>query len=354
VIIVEPEPSNTIANFTYPGARLHLRLRPWRLPLTIGKLPFLGEQRFVRVRSTREGRALPGFVQAEMVARLWARGQTHRILHSKFVLRRWTEEWAARQSSLRQTSIVVAPSNTARSVFAAAPDAKKILIIDLPLLRRLHEDLRAAAVKYPLARYLGRYRAPNWAIVNQEVEWELADEIFVRGQFAREELKRAGVDASKIRILPGLPPSPRLRHTVSKAPGAVHVLLAGLAAARNGTHSIVYALEQLPWLHVHLRVGEGCEPQRLLRHSRVIPFSKRNDSSLEAMDAVVAPSLCESYHPELALAYGLGIPMIATPQGSGQIPTESLHSVLNPDNEHALCTALERLFPSPSPNPNVQ
>lgn len=314
-------------------------LRPWRLPAASLRFAPQRLRRFVRQRCQAEGHGIFGFPAVELAARAWAGTKTDRTLHARFVFRRVLGEWAARQSSLASADSIVAPSCAARAVFAAAPKAKKILLLDMPGLRTLHEDLDLAAALNASSAYLHRYRAPDWVLVNQEVEWQLADEIHVRGRFVRDLLMARGVPAQKIHFLSERSELPVGRKT--RAEGApVRVLLAGLASARYGTHELLSALQDRPWLEIFARSGEGCEPAAFVSHPRVFAATKE---SIAEVDAVIVPSFCETYLPELRLAKASGIPVIATVRGSAHMPASELFAELTPTLEHSLPLALDRL-----------
>jgi hypothetical protein len=209
----------------------------------------------------------------------------------------------------------------------------------MPGLRCLHDDLDLAAAQHRHCAYLNRYRAPDWTIVDQEVEWQLADEIHVRGRFARQLLLNQGVPAEKIVLLESPVQSPLLRES-SKTRAKLHVLLAGLASARHGTNEILRALEFRPWLEVYARAGEGTEPADFMEHPQV---HHSDPNTLAQVDALLVPSFCETYLPELRLAAASGIPIIASLRGAAAIPHQELFAELPPMIEPGLGSALDAL-----------
>jgi glycosyltransferase involved in cell wall biosynthesis len=280
-----------------------------------------------------------GYPLAELAARAWARTKTDRTLHARFVFRDLGGRWAAKQACLTRADTVIAPSCAARALFAAAPQAKKILLLDMPGLRALHDDLDLAAAHNARSVYLNRYRAPDWVLVNQEVEWQLADEIHVRGRFVQDLLIARGIPEDKIQFVPQRIEQPVARKE-GRAGSQVRVLLAGLASARHGTHELLSALHERPWLEIYARSGEGCEPAEFVQHPRVHRATKE---SLAEVDAVVVPSFCETYLPELRQAKASGIPVIATLRGAAHLSANQLFAELSPKLGHSLPRALDKL-----------
>jgi hypothetical protein len=341
IIAFEPEPSPLMRAFEgaqpEPVGRI---IRPWRLPPGVRRLAPSPLQRFVTQRCQDVGIGLTGFPLVELAARAWAGSRTDRTLHSRFLFRRLLGQWAARQPGVPNADAIIAPSCAARYLFSAAPTARKILLLDMPGLRCLHDDLDLAATQHVNCAYLNRYRAPDWTVVDQEVEWQLADEIHVRGRFAHQLLLNQGVPAEKILLFEPAPPPPALREE-ARPDTDLHVLLAGLASARHGTNELLKVLDSRPWLQVYARAGEGCEPAEFVQHPRV--HSATAGSLLQA-DAVLVPSFCETYLPELNLAAASGVPIIASLRGAGAVPREQLFAELPPRIEPALGKALDALY----------
>jgi hypothetical protein len=325
------------------GLRVDRVLAPWKLPAAT---PAVGPlARFVRLRRGEPAaRGLPGYPLVELCARGWARGQTPRILSSRLALRRALSLWAARAlGSLGSRDTVIAPTLVARRVFAAAPSARKVLWQDLPCMRRLHRDLDAQAERYPESRYLRRYRAPEWAVVDQEVEWELADRIAVRGRYARDVLLEAGLPAHRLARIGSAATIPTLPRRAG-APGEVHLIVAGIAGARHCTNELLAALDERPWLHLHLRGGEGAEPAELLSHPRAVALTEK---SWERASALAALSCCEAYFPEVRRAAACGLAIIATEPACAWLEKSELAAVVNAGSIASLGSALDHCAPRP-------
>jgi hypothetical protein len=313
IVLCAPEPELKALDIQHAlDLSCDLVLAPWRLP---SQTPTWGTiARFVHARKQvgENLRGLPGYPLAELAIRAWARGQTPRMLGGRFALRRALSHWFARCASrLDSTNVIIAPSLAARRVFASRPRSHKILWLDFPCLRQLHYDLNEHAKRHPESRYLHRYRAPDHVVIDQEVEWELADAIVVRGAYAWECLLRSGVPEEKlIKLKPRQSFAPPMEQGTMRSPsGYIHIALAGIAGARHGGYELLKLLDSRPCLVAHLRFGEGSEPSALAQHPQVLPIS---DSSWEQIDALVALSCCEGYFSEIARAQALGLPIIGT------------------------------------------
>jgi hypothetical protein len=251
----------------------------------------------------------PWAVWARRALRPWVRRRTDRQIRSGLAIRALADRWAAlRVARLRGLSQVVAPTGAAWRTFAAAErrGAGCVLVMDRPCLRQLHRDLDRAARALPERRFLRRYRADRAAIVRQESEWVLANEILVRGAYARDVLVAAGIAADRVRPLP-VPPPARSRRR-----GGALIRLAGLATARNGVDAAVAACAEGGRI-LAVRAGEGTEPADLLARPGVIAAPP----DLDGVACVVAPGWCESYAREVELAAAVGVPVVATRAAAG-------------------------------------
>jgi len=337
IVLISPEPGVRRCHVEDElSLSVNLLLAPWQLPIWA---PAWGAAaRFVEQRRQRErARRLLGYPMLEVVSRLWARGQTHRLLEARFVLRRGLSFWAARVlRSLGAGDTIIAPALTARRAFAAAPNAQKILWQDLPCLRQLHRDLDAQAERYPSSAYLRRFRAPDWAVIDQEVEWELADVITVRGHFAHRTLQQGGISSAKLK--PIFQAKSYSAPTRRPSGGVVHVALAEIACARHFTNEVHEVLTTRPWLRVHLRSGEGSEPRELLSHPQV---QELNEDSWPQLDALLAVSCCESYARAIDRARNLGLPVIATQTACAW---HEVASIPQSDAAQHLGAAIDRLL----------
>jgi len=265
----------------------------------------------------------PGVVHLASRAKdaLWSRARTDRRMWTRFARRRVVDVLAARWLP-REARVVYAPSLGAERTFAVARQrgVETVLIHDLPCMRELHEDLDLAARRYPDCVFLRRFRAPRAVLAQQEVERVLADRVMARAGYASELLRARGVTEERLvplseRPHPGVHASAPAR--TGRGGGSATMLLAGFAAARSGSNEALQALERRPHVTLLVRAGEGVEPRRLLAHRQVRIATIAERQELSGVDAVLAPSWCESHPMEVARAFAGGVPVIGTRRAMG-------------------------------------
>ncbi len=316
IVVVAPEPASWPARLAAldPDVRI---FAPWAIPdlaplrLLAHRIPFL------RRRLTHDAvDPVPGWPLAELALSAWIGERADRRLRGLFLRRAAVDRLAAaRIRRARDLRAVIAPSGAAERTFAAAAraGARCILLEDLPALRQLQEDLDQAAARHPDCRFLRRFRAGSAVLAVQEVEWAMADRVLVRGAFARATRAAAGVAAARIIDWPD--PLPAVRPRRSAPP--TRALLAGLAAARHGTCEVLALVDSRPDLELAVRAGEGLEPAALLDHPRIRRATPRELAALDGIGLVLAPSWCESYPDEVALAVSHGVPVTGTLRAAG-------------------------------------
>jgi len=273
-----------------------------------------------------------------VVHRAWVRGDAGRRVQARFAVRRLAD-WVAAHRLPRACRLVVAPGGAAEHTFAVARSrgVPTLLVHDLPVLRRLHDDLDAAARRHPDAALLRRHRASPAEVARQEAEWVLADRVAPMGAFARAALLDAGLPEDKLVAWDDPSVAPRR----PRPPGApCRVLLAGLATTRSGTREAVEALADLRDVELLVRAGDGLDPPDLLRRPRVRAASTGERLRLEGVHAVVAPAWCESYPPEVALAARLGVPVVATARAAGAVDLGRAGVEVAPGDRPALRRAI--------------
>jgi hypothetical protein len=326
---------------------------PWALP---DRAPWRALARRVPFARRRVPAGLDGarcrtraaWPLAELALAAWIGGRTDRRLAALFWRRAAADRLAARSlAGRRDLRCLIAPSGAAERSFALAAErgAGRVLLEDLPGLRQLHEDLDAAAAAHPDCRFLRRYRAPHSIIARQEAEWALADELLVRGRFARAVRAAAGLDGARVVDWATADPEGAARDLPAgparaTSPARRRILLAGLAAARHGTAEALALLRAREDIELVLRIGEGFEPGALATHPRV---ARASADPLAGVDLVIAPSWCEAYPAELARAARLDIPIVATSRAAGFLDVHTVH----PGDGDGLIAAVDSLLAAP-------
>lgn len=292
---------------------------PWALGVR-------GPGGFLRRRFAPGAHRQPGWTLLEGAARLWAGRSTSRGMRARFALRGLAGRWTcANLLETEKISDIVAPSLAALELFARHP-GRKILLMDLPLLRQLHADLdRAAEVE--ASPYLHLFRAPREVVVRQEQELALADEVWVRGRYLATRLEAQGIRCQ------ALPQSEVAAATRGPERGK-GILLAGVPAARHGITTLLAALERHPDWSLHLS-RPPLEPNNLLAHPQV-----RYASHWEGVGVVAAPSWVECYPREVREGFARGLPVVATDRAAGFTPVREVAPGDVPGLEQALVEAL--------------
>jgi hypothetical protein len=329
-LVLAPEPAPWLSRLSAVLGEAPAQVcAPWSLPggperwsAMPSRLRAAWRRRVPTVSGQARVWGLPGWWAVEAGLRLRGRSAAT-VFESRFLLRAAMARAVAPLLSPTRVETVVAPSLCAREVFAVARQrgARCVLIEDLPSLRRLHADLDEAAERHPEEAFLRNHRARARDVARQETERVLADEIWVRGAFARAHLLAVGVPAAKLRELreprPLDAPVPR---AAARAEGAQRVaLLAGPALARSGLNEALAALEARPGWRLWVRPTEGTDLGRLA-HPQVTRVTEAVQRGLEGVDAVLALSWCESHPMEVGLAAARGVPVIATDRAAGFLP----------------------------------
>ncbi|XXF76566.1 hypothetical protein P2318_26425 [Myxococcaceae bacterium GXIMD 01537] len=330
-LVIAPEPAGWLPQLSSvlgPEAQGRV-FAPWSLPAAPAgwmpaRLRTAWRRRTAPVPEGFQVLSLPGWAALEAGLRLTHR-TTAATFRARFRLRRALAQVCA-QVLPADVETVVAPTLCAREVFAVARarGARCVLVEDLPSLRALHADLDEASARYPGEAFLRNHRATAEDVARQEAERLLADEIWVRSEFARERLLLAGYPADALRELhPVLEASEAEREERTGRSAHRVALLAGPAAARGGLREALAALDARPEWTLWVRPSEGTDPAHL-GHPRVRRVSAEEQRVLRGVDVVLAPAWCESHPAELPRAVARGIPVIATDRAAGFLDCQTV------------------------------
>jgi hypothetical protein len=238
-------------------------------------------------------------------------GNSSRKFHGNFIERRLFAHWAeqALTRDLDDSCLVIAPSIAAREVLSLAKTrgAKTALFLDIPHLHTMHRDLDAAAANAQPDAFLHHFRAPSWAIARQRAEFALADHVLVRGEYAGLAVLRQS-PAANIAVLDVQCSDQSVPAIEFDSSSTAPVLLAGVAAARNGCWVALHAAQQMNRKLIARR-GEATEPA-FLQQPDVLWIKDKCPPAA----AVVAPAFCESY---LRIATSPGVRRIGSRNVTG-------------------------------------
>jgi glycosyltransferase involved in cell wall biosynthesis len=154
-------------------------------------------------------------------------------------------------------------------------------------------------------------------------EWNLADVIIANSGFTKQSYAAAGLDVSKVRIIPlGAPAVNKLGlGGGSRDSGPLRVLWAGTFSIRKGAHYLLRAWRSLGVAKESATlqiVGSLAIPQRLLKNLPAsvglsLPMSKISLFELyRAADVLVFPTLCDGFGMVVTEAFSQGLPVITT------------------------------------------
>jgi hypothetical protein len=240
----------------------------------------------------------------QLALRIATHRSSARRFHSNFIERRALAKWAMSASSLLnivkpgsqslgfESHLVIAPSLAARELIACvnAAGASSAVFLDMPYLQTMHRDLDAASALQHGDRYLQHFRAPGWAIARQRAELHLADFVLVRGDYVGNEVSLQNPDAHVIKLdsAASYPGATSNAIEFDPSPNAP-LLLAGIAAARNGCWPALQAAQQTNRI-LFVRRGEATEPTFAQQ-----PGLHWINDTCPPIGALVAPAICESY-----------------------------------------------------------
>lgn len=192
-------------------------------------------------------------------------------------------------------------------------------------------------------------------------ECDLADRIVVNSEWSRELLDRAGIAASRTRVVPllyadarsALPP-PRAYPPAFTAARPLRVLYVGHVSVAKGAHLLLEAVGRMPDVPLELRlVGE-----RTMRVPSGLPDDPRIrwvgpvargevTREYQACDVLVFPSLSDGFGMAQVEAQWHGLPVIAS-RSCGRVVADGATGLLLPEvSAAAIEAALRRAAAAP-------
>lgn len=204
---------------------------------------------------------------------------------------------------------------------------KTIYDMPAPEPHFVHRLLDAEMDRFPglrtaYHRYTASREEPRYA--RRRAEWDAADVVIAASRFTRNSFALAGLDTSKVRVVPygAPPPAPREQALVGGAsPGApLTFLWSGTFSIRKGAHYLIDAWRKHGFhRHARLRVfgAQGLPPELLSPAPEGVEFGgsiPRDQlmSYYQSSDALMFPTLCDGFGMVATEAWSRGLPVITT------------------------------------------
>ena len=160
-------------------------------------------------------------------------------------------------------------------------------------------------------------------IARRRAEWEAADLVIAASAFTKRTYEAAGLDGSKVRIVPyGAPPAADRDSSLQggSSQGPLRLLWAGTFSVRKGAHYLLEAWRRHNFgQHARLRIhGAITLPDSLLNplpEGVEIGGSIPRDQLMEVYrqsDALIFPTLCDGFGMVATEAWSRGLPVITT------------------------------------------
>ncbi len=171
-------------------------------------------------------------------------------------------------------------------------------------------------------------------------EWQLADQIICGSQFVSDALQRAGVEGSRIRVVPYGVDLQTFKTTPRNNEGMLRVLFVGEIGLRKGVPYLLEALRSLnrpKQIQAKLvgpvalqrqslnRYGRWCDVIESVSHQEMLNLYKW-------ADVLVLPSLCEGSATVTYEAMACGLPIITTP-ASGSLVRHGIDGFIVPTRD---------------------
>lgn len=178
-------------------------------------------------------------------------------------------------------------------------------------------SLRTAYQRHTAAR-------EDTRLARRRSEWDHSDIVIAASRFTRDSFARAGLDVSKVRIVPYGAPPPASRDEALRGgstPDAPLVFLwSGTFSIRKGSHYLLEAWRKHRFgRHARLRVfgAQGLPPELLADLPEGVEFggSIPRDQLMahyQSSDALIFPTLCDGFGMVATEAWSRGLPVITT------------------------------------------
>lgn len=291
-----------------------------------------------------------------LASHAWRRARAQQLT---FAAERAVAELAGRHT--RQVDRVVASYGTGRYAFEAIKRAGGRAVLSYPIAHntfqaRLYAEEAERAPEFAAA--LPRLAAlPAEYSERLDIECALADRILVGSSFVRDSFLSLGFDPGKLAVTPyGVDTERFAPPATPRRSATFRVLFVGQIGQRKGMSYLLeaYRLFRRPDSELHI-VGSyvpGHEVYRgyadLYRHTPHVPQAAL-PALLHEADVFVFPSLVEGMPLVVLEAMASGLPVIATPNGPGDIVRDGIDGFLVPIRDpQAIAARLEQLYADPA------
>lgn len=211
------------------------------------------------------------------------------------------------------------------------------------MVRRLLDE---EAARFPVLRtpyFHHTEEREDRRAARRKAEWDAAHLVMAASRFTRDSFSAAGLDASKVRIVPyGAPPAVSVDQAASggsREPDPLRLLWVGTFSVRKGAHYLLDAWRRHDLAkHATLRVfGAVGLPDELLKpvppgveFLGSIPRSEL-DAQYQQSDALTFPTLCDGFGMVATEAWSQGLPVLTTDRaGAADFLRDGVNGKLHP------------------------
>jgi len=240
----------------------------------------------------------------------------------------WYSNWVADvlKKSGRNINAVYGYECCSLQIFQAAKHLNIFKVYDVPAPEHdfVHQILQNELDKFPelLTPYREKVKRKHEKRTKlRRDEWNLANLVIANSEFTKSSYQTAGLDISKIAVVPYGAPPPRIDGVLGGMPigEPIHFLWAGTFSIRKGAHYLLEAWKQLNPANASLQVlGAMGLPEKLLQNlpesitiSGTVPRSQLYEIYHQS-DVFVFPTLCDGFGMVVTEAFAQGLPVIAT------------------------------------------
>ena len=259
-----------------------------------------------------------------------------------------------------RADVVVGSYHVALPAFrqARARGLKTVLNYPIAHHRWQYRFFAEQARKYPqFAAALPQFGPTEEHAAGLDREIELADLILVGSGFVRDSFVSQGIAPEKLRVIPYGADAQRFTPPAQprRGDGPLRLLFVGQIGERKGISHLLnaYGRFRKPDTELHL-VGNFVAGREvyasyrdLYRHTPNVAQQQLPDL-MRAADVFVFPTLVEGMPMVVLEAMACGLPVIATPNGPGDVVRDGIDGFIIPPNDpDALVDRLERLHADP-------